>query len=273
MFLKSYAKINLHLNIIGKNSDNYHLLDGLFSYINFYDELEISTNSKTIIESNYNIPMEDNIIYKIINKFHDSYQLEKKQNFLIKHQKNIPIGAGLGGGSSNAGVILKFLYNFYSIKESLNNRISLAKSIGADIPFFLTDHSRYIKGIGQILGKNVILPESEILIIKPEQSLNTQEIFKKLTKNNYSGLRKQHPESLINSKIFWDYLKNSNNDLTNAAIEFCPEIKEILNYSKNHPDLIAKMTGTGSTCFLIGKSPSILKKHYQPLKNFFQILT
>jgi len=196
MKLSSYAKVNLDLNItkkifIEKQNSHYHLLASLFSYIDLYDELDISVHqhNKHIIHANYQLDLDSNIMIKMINLFHQYYQIKQPQYFVIKHQKNIPMQAGLGGGSSNAVAILDYLYKFYNINDNLENKILLTKELGADLAFFLTKKSKYIKGIGEKFAGEVIYPQLPILIIKPKTGLTTKEVFKNLQFINH---KKKH---------------------------------------------------------------------------------
>ncbi len=259
MLLKSYAKINLYLNILGRDKENYHNLDSLFAYVDLFDLLQINKikEEKHKIEGDYLIDNE-NIILKTIFLFEKNYQIKNPQKFQIKQQKNIPIGAGLGGGSSNAAVILDFLYDFYEIKEVFAKKIELALQLGADVPFFMSKEHKILSGRGEKIEKIVKnLPEYDLLIIKPKQSLATKDIFDLIRKekNSSSSLQKQEAmNDILNSEKNWNFLKKQKNALTKAAIKLCPEIANILNYYQDNNDIIARMTGSGSCCFFLYKN-------------------
>ena len=277
------------------SEQGYHLLDSFFSYIDLYDEIEITKNNhkQHKIIANYDLSKLDNsnadqsapdqsgldnLIIKAIKLFHSYYKIIKPSYFTIRHHKNIPIKAGLGGGSSNAAVILNYLYNFYHIEESLTNKILLAKTLGADVAFFMSNKSRYITSIGDKFGPTITYPQLPILIIKPKQGLDTKQVFKNLDLNIINNKQKDKilrpQKENYNIEEFWHFLQNSYNDLTQPACLLCPEIKKILNFSSSNPQLefITKMTGSGSTCIMIFKNHTNLEKLYPIIeKQFFYI--
>ena len=144
MFIYPNAKINIGLNIISKTSDGYHNIESCFCPIDLHDIIELKISNKTslstsgiIIPGNSN----NNLIIKSIKLFNP------KLNFKIHLHKNIPIGSGLGGGSSNATFLLKYLNN--NNKYSNDEIMNISKKIGSDCPFFLENKSKYITGKGE----------------------------------------------------------------------------------------------------------------------------
>ena len=152
LILKSPAKINIYLKVLKKRSDGYHELESAFQLINLYDELEASiTKYEEIrIECSPNtIKLEENIIFKAVQLVKSKYKV--KQGIYIKLKKEIPIGAGLGGGSSNAASALLALNNLWGLEISQTNLLKLGKDLGADVPFFLNGKNAYVSGIGDKL--------------------------------------------------------------------------------------------------------------------------
>jgi 4-diphosphocytidyl-2-C-methyl-D-erythritol kinase len=258
--LKSYAKINLFLHITGKNKTGYHQLESAFSYIDLFDKIEISLSDQEKLIGNYNIPEGENIILKALAFFRAKYKITSNDKFHIKHDKQIPIGAGLGGGSSNAAAILKFLYDFYEVKESKEEKINLSKKLGADVPFFMNDHSRFIEGIGEIYGAKLNLEGLPLIIVKPHTSLLTENVFKNFNE------KFEEPQNL--KTLDWQTLQSTKNNLTQAATKLCPEIKEILSQNPDPKNIITRMTGSGSTCFYLFKNDkTYFKTRTEILKN------
>ncbi len=266
MFLKSYAKINLYLNII-KKTYQFHQIDSLFSYINLYDEIIIEENNKNILKSNYNIATDKNIIQHTINNFNCKYGVKKK--FKIIHNKNIPIGSGMGGGSSNAAVIIKYLYDFYKIKEDFSNKILFAKELGSDIPFFLQNNCRYIGGIGDVILDKCEILELPIILINPRKINITKKIFKLLKKEDFNIENTNKINNFPNIKTFFDYLKQQKNSLYKSAIKECPEIEEITSFLKNENDAFIQLSGSGATSFLICSDLEIRDYFYKKLLKKF----
>ena len=162
---KSPCKINLFLDIKSKREDGYHLIESLFHTIDLFDiikieeskEFKISTSGKYKLNDNE----EDNIVAKIF--YHFKNQMELKKNYKINIEKNIPTGAGLGGGSSNAATMIKFFLEELNIKPD-NELIESFSKFGADIPFFIKGGLSWVSGIGEkIESFNFTLPYKIIL--------------------------------------------------------------------------------------------------------------
>jgi 4-diphosphocytidyl-2-C-methyl-D-erythritol kinase len=270
MLLKSHAKINLYLHITQKIKD-LHGLDSLFCYIDLYDKIEIFPAAENVIKANYQINMLDNIIFKTIKNFQGYYKVNG--NFSILHHKEIPLGSGMGGGSANAAVILRYLYEFYKIKENLTNKIKFAEFIGSDVPFFMQNHARYISGIGEIIGNKCNIYELPIILIYPNEILSTKQVFTSLTKESFSQDNINKPINFSKKYDFIAYLKDNKNDLYEIAADITPAIRDIHNYLAKEKNVIVRLTGSGSTSFVIckdkDKQDDIYKKLQLRYPNFF----
>lgn len=269
MILYSYAKVNLTLKVLDKLPDGYHLLDSLISYIDLYDVIDISENSlgEHKIISNYDVGLEDNLIYRVISKFYEFYNVESISYFTIKHQKNIPMGAGLGGGSSNAAVVLNYLYELYNLNVLLEEKIDFAKDLGADIPFFLTRDSKYISGKGEVLGSSCVFGDVFVLLIKPLRSLSTKSVFSELELEN--DVKHDYYERFDNIESLFGYVRSVGNDLILAAEKLCPEVREILDIRSNKIEFVSNMSGSGSTCFFLFKTEKDCLEMERELKQKF----
>jgi len=265
MLLKSYAKINLYLNILSKTK-GYHNIDSLLCYIDLYDIIQIELSNKYELNSDYEINSKENIIAKTISKFNHQYRVNK--NFKITHAKNIPIGGGMGGGSSNAATILRYLYDFYDINEHIDNKISLAHEIGSDVPFFMQDHARYISALGENIDSQCEIFELPIILINPIKINDTGAIFAKLKKEDFSGANNEKPSFFKDKEDFIKFLGQKQNDLYNAAIIDSPLIKEIHDFLLNN-NIFVRLTGSGSTSFSICKDESEQNNIFNKLKKRF----
>ena len=265
--LKSYAKINLYLHINGQK-DNYHILDSLFSYIELYDLISITSISAEnhIINTNYELNNKENLIYKVLINFLALYKIKEK--FYITHHKSVPMAAGMGGGSSNAACIINFLYDYFSIEVSLSEKINFALKFGADIPFFLTNYSRYVSGIGEILNDKTTYPKIPLLIINPKTQIKTKDVFAAFSKQSFSNKMKIYPTKFKNKKALLEFLANTKNDLTDIALEKDQKLANIYNYI-NQDKYFIRLTGTGPTCFIIAKDSHDLNILYNDLKAKF----
>ncbi len=155
MIFKSCAKVNLALLITGKDEkDGYHYIDSLFVPVSVYDIIEIKKTKPGIIEvvdtkSALNIPQEKNIAYKAAFKFFEAAKLNGKTGVQIKITKNIPSGAGLGGGSSNAACVLKGMNKIFGSPLNRRKLFNIAYSLGSDVPFFIYGKAARVRGKGE----------------------------------------------------------------------------------------------------------------------------
>ncbi|WP_448375118.1 4-(cytidine 5'-diphospho)-2-C-methyl-D-erythritol kinase [Fervidobacterium sp.] len=172
--LRTYAKLNLCLDIIGKRSDGYHDIDSLFQNVSLFDRMEIKISQgvgNLSIESN--VPIENNIIEKVWNMVDN-----KKFDAFVLLEKNIPIGAGLGGGSSNAAGFIVALRKFGIIGEI--DAYEIAKNVGSDVPFFIEGGSALVSGRGEIIKNVEPLINYNVDIYFPGFSISTKEAYSKL---------------------------------------------------------------------------------------------
>ena len=186
---KSLAKINLFLHITGKRNDNYHNLQTWFQFVDLFDVINFefyeSDKFEILINSNKHIDkLENNLIYKAIIAFMNEYNINTSLLIKVNIKKNIPMGAGLGGGSSNAGTALIAMRDFFKPKIENMEMLSIAKKLGADVPIFLYGKSAWAEGIGDIFVEKPY-KEQYILLIKPNIHASTESFFanKKLKKN------------------------------------------------------------------------------------------
>jgi len=195
--LKSNAKINLGLNIVGKAKNGYHLLDMIMVPISLSDELSINfkeVKGSLNIDTNVKeIPVgKENIIYKIYKEFYRETNLEE-QMIDVYLKKNIPSQAGLGGGSSNGAFFFNALNEYYNNPINLQRAIEITKDIGADIPFFLLNKPSRVKGIGENLEVIENKIKNKIILIKPNFGVNTVVAYK-----NYSKLKSKKDAGIDN---------------------------------------------------------------------------
>ena len=179
----SPAKINLHLEVLGKRKDGYHELAMLMQSINLEDYLEIELNSSGSINlssNNTDLDLEDdNLIIKTANILR-SYYPNRNLGANIFLNKNIPIGAGLAGGSSNAAATLIGLNKLWALNLDQSTLAKFALKLGSDVPFFLEGGSQYCFGRGEILEKYRFDSRFFLIILKnPKVSLSTSDIYKK----------------------------------------------------------------------------------------------
>ena len=251
--LNSNGKINIGLNVTGVLPNGYHLLDMIMIPISLSDKItgEIEDISGTLeIKTNKaDIPVnEDNILWKIYDKFYSESGLSKRKISLYL-EKSIPHQAGLGGGSSNGAFLLKLLNEFHGNFFSQERLIEIGKSVGADIPFFLINKSARVRGIGEdieIIENNL---KNSIILIKPQFGVSTGKAYK-----NMSMLNNKRDANI--DKIIFG-LKNNRVDIVEDNIEnhleqgLLLEDENIIEFRKKLAELNMKffMSGSGSAYY------------------------
>lgn len=250
------AKINLGLNITERRYDGYHNLDTLFYPINLCDSLEfIVSNETTFKTSGIEIEgnPEDNLILKAYNLLKQDYQLPNLDIYLIK---NIPMGAGMGGGSSDATSMLMMINEEFSLNINQTKLEKYASQLGADCSFFLHNKPILASGIGNIFTDcNVDLSQYYIVIVKPNIHISTVDAYKNCKPQQWNiPLQKAitYPIEEWKEMIF--------NDFENTIFKNQPKLKNIksLLYSKGAK--FALMSGSGSSIYGLFNQPIDLEE-------------
>ncbi|MDC0931969.1 4-(cytidine 5'-diphospho)-2-C-methyl-D-erythritol kinase [Methylophilaceae bacterium] len=258
---KAPAKINLFLKVIGKRGDGFHKLQSVFQLIDLYDYIYIRIRDDCEI----NFISDSNEIVKQDDLGLKAAQLiltDKNIGVDIYVKKNIPIGAGLGGGSSDAASILMGINYLANINLTKKELIALGLSLGADVPFFIFGENAWVEGIGENLNK-INIPDSTYYLCYPNFSISTESIFKsfKLTKV---------PITLKITTYFSEKLEQESNDLESTITKKNLKMKKLLSWMGNFG--FAKISGTGSSVFVkivdTKKIPFINEKKPIDIKSF-----
>jgi 4-diphosphocytidyl-2-C-methyl-D-erythritol kinase len=267
---KSFAKLNLYLNIIGKRADGYHLLDSLFALIDLHDVLRIERKGEGVkfnftSPNNIDVPLADNIILKAVQLFCDKYNITDV-GLEIHLTKNIPVGAGLGGGSSNAASSLLMLYELYQIEPIRADILEIALKLGADVPFFCAAKSAFVGGIGEIVDFTPDFETVPCVLIMPDMHVSTVEIYKNY--NQAFSEAEDHFEEALSAQQMIDYLKDKHNDLEDIAIDLFPQIGDVLSHLVSQTKAqITRMSGSGSACFALFSTIEEQNEAYELLRN------
>ena len=260
--LKSYAKINLSLNVIGKRKPNkLHSIETFVSLINLADEIKInevdSKNHKVIFIGKFSkgIP-KVNTITKLLKLMDKKKLLQKKYKFLIK--KNIPQQSGMGGGSMNAATILSFFKSEKILTKKQTE--NFAQKIGSDVILGLNRLSKIYYSDGKVYEIKKSL-KYYLVLVKPNFGCSTRKIFslnKVFSKKQFSKSKK----NLIKNIIF-----NSKNDLENSAFKAHPKLKQLKNQLINWKKAeFVRMTGSGSTLVMYFNSNETAKNALKTFK-------
>lgn len=236
----SPAKINLYLRVLGKRPDGYHELSSLFQTISLGDTLEFEEwDEDVLICTDPVIPLDSsNLILKAINLFRRHTNINTR--FKVHLNKQIPVQAGLGGGSSNAATTLWALNEIMSKPATVSQLQAWSAEIGSDIPFFFSEGTAYCTGRGEIVKNVPPLSLQTCLIVKPSIGLSTPEVYRRLNAEPFTSLAFQ-----LDSKYI--------NDLERPAFEIKPELKTLKNELLQAGFETVLMTGSGSAFFCLGK--------------------
>ena len=267
----SPAKINLFLKVIKKQSNGLHQIYSLVSHINLFDKIHISKSSKDQIKFigkfSKNISLKKNSIFKVIHYLRFCYPFLRKKKFNIKVEKNIPSGAGLGGGTSNAVSLLKFILKKYELQLNKHKMKSILKKIGSDSYIFLNDYQKIIYGTGDKYKKFKSNLKLNLFLIFPNKSNLTQLIYKSHQRINVKYNLTLIIKSLHKNKF--KFFEKNKNDLLFSAIKNNSRLKKLFELlkAKSHLKLL-QLTGSGSCCFVVLRNKKnllncqkIVKKH------------
>ena len=281
--IKAPAKINLHLEVIGKRKDGFHELAMIMQSIDLSDYLEIENNNTGEIRltSNTKIPNKDNLIVRASNLLKDNFK-ERNLGADIYLKKNIPIGAGLAGGSSDAAGTLVGLNKLWNLKLSSADLHFLAAKLGSDVPFCINGGSQYCFGRGESLEAYKSDSNYCVILIKNRDvSLSTSEIYKKysLKFNPSKDLLiceiNEKKESL--KKMGFDksnFLNNGlaiRNDLQEIAERESSSVKNALSIlTEFNNNLGYSMSGSGPSCYAVFENYNLAKKCYEENIDFLK---
>ena len=283
--VKSPAKINLHLEVIGKREDGFHELAMIMQNIDLADYLEFEINQNGLIklesDSNDLSLSSDNLIVKSANLLRKISNIDLGANIFLR--KNIPIGAGLAGGSSNAAATLIGLNKLWDLKLDQNKILSLSTSLGSDVPFFINGGSQLCFGRGEILEELNFNFEYGVLLLKnPNFSISTADTYKKYS-NKFSRkydmrakivekIRNNLRNNSLNNFSIFNQSINIKNDLQLIVEKENESVKNALYLLSNLKNcLTSSMSGSGPTCFALFKDVEIankvLKENHKLFKN------
>ncbi|MCV2366564.1 4-(cytidine 5'-diphospho)-2-C-methyl-D-erythritol kinase [Roseateles oligotrophus] len=273
------AKLNLFLHVVGKRPDGYHLLQSVFTLIDWADTLHFERRSDGLLRRHdigASLPPDDLCL-----RAARLLQAQSACDFGVDIQieKRLPAGAGMGGGSSDAASTLLALNRLWGLNWPLSKLLALGLKLGADVPFFLGGSHAFVEGIGEILHP-IDLPPLSFAVLKPSQSISTQEIFSSpllaRSKNmaivagfpaNNSSEKTSVGSSLNESKEFDEVLKLDDegiakliggfgrNDLQKPAEASCPGVVQALHILESEFGN-SRMTGSGSAVFARVDTPT-----------------
>lgn len=246
LHIKAPAKINRFLHIVGQRKDGYHLLQTVFQLIDLHDDVYLTASTDGIVHRHSgaaNVAPEEDLVVKAAKLLQEYTQTN--HGCSIRVEKRIPMGAGLGGGSSDAAATLWGLNELWNLQLSRQELMALGLKLGADVPFFLFGQNAFAQGIGELL-QAVSLPESCFLLVYPKVHIPTVDIFKD------PNLTRNHPTVTISDFIDSPNLEQfGSNDCEEVVIQKYQEVAAVLNWLRQQaPQSSPRMSGSGSSVFV-----------------------
>ena len=274
--LKSRAKINLSIDVLGKREDGYHLVEMIMQTIDLYDIIKIKAleTEEIIINSNtLDIPLnENNIVYKAIELIRENFGIKRGVEVFI--EKNIPIAAGMAGGSSNAAAVLVGLNELWNLNLSNEELKELGFKLGADVPFCIEGKTALAQGVGEELTYIKGLSEDiSILVCKPELFVSTKEVYEGLDLENIKNRpNNQYLIKCLENNDIESLSKNMVNVLETVTSKKHTEINDIEKIMNENNALGSMMSGSGPTVFGIYKNEEdALRGKRELLKKYKQV--
>ena len=267
--IKSYAKINISLGVLGKLKSKLHKIESLIAFLNFYDEIFIkkikNKRHKVIFIGKFSKGISKNNTILNLLRILDNKKILKNQKYLIKIKKRIPQKSGLGGGSMNAASIFKYLLNKQKINLNQKEILQICLKIGSDVPIGMQNKTSILYSNGKLKSLNKKL-QLYTLLVRPNFGCSTKSIYREV-KYFSRPIFKKNKKVNLNYK----FLSNIKNDLEELAFNKYPVLKKIKIFlEKVDKVLFARMTGSGST--IVGyfnskktalNASKILKKNYK----------
>ncbi|HHY71580.1 MAG TPA: 4-(cytidine 5'-diphospho)-2-C-methyl-D-erythritol kinase [Thermoanaerobacterales bacterium] len=246
------GKINLTLDVLCKRPDGYHEVEMIMQTIALKDIVSLKLTSQPSIKLNSNCPQltrdEENLAYQAARLMMQQYRLDAGISITIS--KNIPLGAGLAGGSADAAAVIVGINELFELKRPQAELMSLGKKIGADVPFCIMGKTALSRGIGEKLSPLKSLSGFGVLLVKPPYFVSTKEVYNRLDVKNI----KNRPDT----KAMVDHIKHQNIDkiasglcnvLEEVTLKLYPELDDIKNLLIQKGALGSLMSGSGPTVF------------------------
>ncbi len=260
------AKINLMLEVLNKREDGFHNINSIFQAISLYDEISFEkidgTDFQLAIENKILPADESNLIFKAFELMKRKFQLNSGLKVSLK--KNIPVSAGLGGGSSDAAATIDVINQLFGLGLGNQEMAEISAEIGSDIPFFFSSGQALVTATGNVV-QDIQLPlDYWVVLVKPKEGFSTIEMYASLKRGlTYS----KNPFSFASCSIVTEMigqLKKTGNDFEEFALNHFPELDKIRAFLLKQGALIVRMSGSGSAFFGIFESYPDVRNWTEP---------
>lgn len=248
---EALAKINLYLHVVGRRADGYHLLDSLVAFAGIGDRLSVTAANRLrlSVSGPFAACLEgepDNLVLRAARRLAEAGGVAAHAH--ISLEKNLPVAAGLGGGSADAAAVLHLLSRLWRLDPAPADLDALALGLGADVPICLGGVAAFVGGVGEKIEPVGALPPAWLVLVNPGVALATRDIFARW--NEPAGTAGRFPLPVGDLDRLVDVLASCRNDLTGLATGLCPPVGIALaRLSRTEGCLLARMSGSGATCF------------------------
>ncbi|GMQ99265.1 MAG: 4-(cytidine 5'-diphospho)-2-C-methyl-D-erythritol kinase [Zetaproteobacteria bacterium] len=263
--LPAPAKINLHLTVTGKTINGYHTLDTSFTYVDVGDTLRIeNADNLHVTCSDPGLNTRNNLVFRVLDAMRNSFDIT--QGIKVHIEKNLPVQAGLGGGSSDAATAIIAANALWSLNLDSRTLIEFATPFGADIPCFLFGHASRATGVGERLEHlDPGIEGAHLVLAHPGIGLSTADVFSSYDKVSGTGALQLTPSSAgdtIRAGFTGDgdvRFALGENALENVACGMCPELATLLEAMRNQTKC-AWMSGSGTACVALAENAADARK-------------
>jgi len=246
------AKINLTLRVLGRRADGYHELESLVAFATASDMVRLQPADDDGLETAgqfavHSGAVPDNLVFKALGELRLRVDGLKGGHFYL--EKNLPVAAGLGGGSADAAAALRLLARANNIPLTDQRLMEAARSVGADVPVCLDPRPRIMRGVGEQLSEPLVIAALPAVLVNPGVPVATRDVFAR-----FSVPRGHAPLTAVPRDFdgVIECIRQNGNDLTKPAIACAPVIGGVLDVLANLPGcLLARMSGSGATCFAL----------------------
>jgi 4-diphosphocytidyl-2-C-methyl-D-erythritol kinase len=249
--LTAAAKVNLALHVIGRREDGYHLLDSIAVFADVGDRVEVTPGERLTVDvagpfASHAPGDRTDLAWRAAESFFA--QVGASPAVAIRIEKNIPAGAGLGGGSADAAAVLIALSRLHDGRLPLPALSAIGLSLGADVPMCVAGRALRARGIGEQVEQLESWPPLSLVLVWPGRPISTAEIFRALARRENPPLPEPPGAPTLSEAAAW--LASCRNDLEGPVLAMAPEIGEVLRRLRETPGcLLARMSGSGSACF------------------------
>ncbi|WP_291292730.1 4-(cytidine 5'-diphospho)-2-C-methyl-D-erythritol kinase [Enterococcus sp.] len=267
---KAPAKINLGLDVLGKRADGYHELEMVMSSVDLADRLimEELEEDRIIIETNKAfLPIDKrNNVYQAASIVKKRYGINK--GILIRITKNIPVAAGLGGGSTDCAAALRGMDRLWQLGLTMPELIDIGMEVGTDVPYCIYGTTAFISGKGEKVTPLRPMPQCWVVLVKPRLSVSTGKIFQEVDLDQLHHPDMQELSAAVLAEDYQRMIAAMGNSLESITIPKHPVVQQIKERMMKYGADVALMTGSGPTVFALCQKHSRAQRVYNALKGF-----